>query len=443
MDPHSKRVQTEESVPPQVKRPRLGNLNVNPANDLPNQQLWSEARVHPESSGILTLTTGERELNADYPTLEIVFSSPDHADSGLRRVVIRNPATLEHLLNICYPVQVEVLSSLDRSDFRSMQLAGLGLGISRMMQRLHLIPVPCSNSEAVRPKDRNQVLHLKFLARIGWLPETSCDNTTATMDEIKPCTGTIWPTKFCPETTDDIDACREPHFDVTGNEVNGSSHNVCLDCIQLAARHMSFLEHRKLSRLRRTICSKHTRENTPQAQNEPCNCLVILDTEWRCWGCRRSALRGLTGIAMKRKNALDEGRYGDGEDDYNGDDGDNGNHGDDVDDGKDIKDGDNVDDGDYGEDGDDGDDGQDNSSDDDGERSDSNDSQDRDMRDDRIPRDGAHFCPIAGCKEWIKSQEQEAKESTGEGLKMCLACQTILLPSVEEEEDDDDDDVEC
>ena len=157
------------------------------------------------------------------------------------------------------------------------------------------------------------------------------DNTTATMDEIKPYTGLIWPRDSCLGITDNIDACRNPHFDVTSFEVKGSSHNVCLECIQLAAQHMSPLEHRRISRLRRTICSKHTREDITSAQHEPCKCLVILDTEWRCWECRKSTLRGLTGIAMRRRNALDEAHYDDDADNHNSDDYPNGgtdDHGD-------------------------------------------------------------------------------------------------------------------
>lgn len=399
MNSESKRAEMEDILtPPKARRPYSSDLDVNPANDLSDQQLWFGARVRPESGGLLILTPDKRVRNTEYPIKDEVFSPPDHADSEVSRVVIRNLTKVEHILNIFYPIQVGVLSSLDRTDFRSMQLAGLGLSISRIIQRLHLIPVSCSNSRALRPKDEHQATRLDFLVRIGWLPGTCCGNTTATMDEIKACTGMIWPTNSYAGPTDDIDACRGPHLDVTGNELNGSSHNVCLECIQLAERCMSLLEHHIISRLQRTLCSKHTREKTPQAQNEPCKCLQILNTEWRCWACRKSTLRGLTGIAISRKRAFDAGRY----DDQIGD---NNNHS-------------------Y--------DGQDDSSDDDSdERSDSNDSEDRDMRDDRIPRDGAHFCPMSGCHDWISSQEQKEAKITGKGLKMCLACQTILLPPVD------------
>ena len=435
----------------------MGDLDFNPANDLSDQKVCSSARVHPEESGgWVILTPTERVLNAESPTEDGVCSSSDHADQEVSRVVGRNPSTVKLLLNVCFPVQVRVLSSLDRTDFRSMQLAGLGLRISRVTQRLHLIPIPCSNSEAVRA---GQGIRLDFLTRVGWLPEKTCKNTTATLDEIKPCTGMVWFSKFCPGTTDDIDACREPHFDVTGQEVKGSSHNTCIHCFKSAEQRMTTLEQRRIPRLRRTLCSKHTRKNTPQAQNEPCKCLEILSTEWRCWSCRKSTLRGLSGIAMMRKKALDEGRYDNGDDQNGKEDGD---HGDDAQDGDDGQDGQDGEDDQYDEDGQDGgddqydedgqdggddqydEDGQDgdddgSSDEDDGERSDSNDSEDRDMRDDRIPRDGPHFCPIRGCNEWVSAREQEAAKRTGGVLKMCLACQTILLPSEEEEEEEDGD----
>lgn len=350
-------------------------------------------------------------------------------DQEVSRVVARNPSTVKFLLNVYYPVQARVLSFLDRTDFRNMQLAGLGLGISRIMQRLYLIPIPCSNSKQIRLQTGGQNTGLDFLTRVGWLPETTCDNTTATMDEIRPCTGMVWFSKFSPGTTDDIDACREPHLDITGKEVTGSSHNTCLECFLSAERRMSLLERRRIRRLRRTLCSKHTKENTPQAQNKPCKCLGILSTEWRCWPCRRSTLRGLSGIAMMRKEALDEGRYDNGDDKNDNEDGDG-------DEGQDDK---------ADENGRDGDDQDSISDEDDGERSDSNDSDDRDMRDDRIPRDCPHFCPMSGCNEWVTTQqEQEGSKRTGRGvMKMCLACQTILLPPSEEEEEvgeEDDDD---
>lgn len=411
----------------------MGDLDVNPANDVS-----------------LILKPTERVLNAEFPTEDGVCSSSDHADQEVSRVVVRNPSIIKLLLNGCYPVQARVLSSLDRTDFRSMQLAGLGLGISKTTQRLHLIPIPCSNNKGIRSQNQGQGIRLDFLMRVGWLPETNCDNTTATMDEIKPCTGMVWFSKFCPGTTDDIDACREQHLDVTGKEVKGSSHNTCSECFLSAERRMTLLEHRRIPRLRRTLCSKHTRRNTPEAQTKSCRCLEILSTEWRCWSCRKSTLRGLSGIAMRRKKALDEGRYDNG-DDQNGNeygdhgddaqDGDDGQEDEDGQDGKDGKDDQNDEDVQDGDDGQDGDHGQDGSSDeDDGEQSDANDSQDRDMRDDRIPRDGPHFCPMSACKKWITAREQVAAKLRGGVLKMCLACQTILLPSEEEKEDDDHED---
>ena len=446
----SKRAEIEDSLPPpQAKRPCLGDLNVDPNNDLSDQQVWPSARVHPEESGgWLTLTPSERLSDAGCPTEDGACSSSDHDEQKGSRVVDRNPSTVKLLLNACYPVQARVLSFLDRTDFRNMQLAGLGLGISRIMQRLYLIPIPCSNSKQIRLQIEGENVRIDFLTRVGWLPETTCDNTTATMDEIRPCTGMVWFSKFCPGTTDDIDACREPHLDITGKEVTGSSHNTCLECFLSAEQRMTLLERRRIRRLRRTLCSKHTRENTPQAQNKPCKCLAILSTEWRCWPCRRSTLRGLSGIAMKRKKALDEGKY-DNDDDQNGNEDGDADGGDAQDDeadeeGQDDEADEDGQDDEADEDDQDGDDGQDGSSDeDDGERSDSNDSEDRDMRDDRIPKDCPHFCPMPGCNEWVTAQEQEASKRTGRVLKMCLACQTILLPSEEEgevEEDDDEDD---
>lgn len=55
------------------------------------------------------------------------------------------------------------------------------------------------------------------------------------------------------------------------------------------------------------------------------------------------------------------------------------------------------------------------------------------MRDDRIQRHKAPFCPVSERQEWIKSQQKTTVNRTGGGLKVCLACQTIILPSVEDE----------
>ena len=405
----SKRDRSEDSLPPtQRKKHRLSD---NPANDLSDQNLGSEDRIDSESSGMLIPPTADNILDADSLTQEPVLSSLEHADPEPSREVIRTATNLEHLLNGCYQVQMRVLLYLDRVDYRNMQLAGLGLGISRIIQRKLLIPVTCSNNEAIRPRDNKRVAHLRFLTRIGWLPPTNCNNTTATMDEIKPCTGSIWPKELIPTTTEDIDECRGPHLSVTNYEVKGSSHHVCLECVQLAERQMSPLENHKIARLRRTLCSKHTWENTPLAQHEPCKCAVILNTEWRCWACRRSTRRGLIRIAMRRKEALDEESNGDN--DTNGSEGEDG--------------ADNVE-GDEG-----GDDGSDDNFD---EIGDGYDSEDRDMKDKKIPSDKAHFCPISGCQEWITSQQQKAVKKTGGGLKICLACRTILLPPATVEEDE-------
>lgn len=404
------------------------------------QAFWSQTKIglYPFTITNMVLELKRAEMEDHLPPPQAKRPCLGELDQEVSRIVARNPSTVKFLLNVCYPVQARVLSFLDRTDFRNMQLAGLGLGISRIMQRLYLIPIPCSNSKQIRLQTGGQNTGLDFLTRVGWLPETTCDNTTATMDEIRPCTGMVWFSKFSPGTTDNIDICREPHLDITGREVTGSSHNTCLECFLSAERRMSLLERRRIRRLRRTLCSKHTKENTRQAQNKPCKCLGILSTEWRCWPCRRSTLRGLSGIAMMRKEALDEGRYDNGDDKNDNEDGD-GNEGQD-----DKADEEGQDD----EDDQDGDDGQDSSSDeDDGERSDGNDSDDRDMRDDRIPKDCPHFCPMSGCNEQVTTQqEQEASKRRGRGvMKMCLACQTILLPPSEEEEEvgeEDDDDGE-
>lgn len=407
-----KRDRSEDSLPPtQRKKHRFGD---HPGNDLSDQNLGSEDRIDSESSGILILTTADNMLG---PTQEPVLSSLEHADPEPSREVIRTVTNLEHLLNGCYQVQMRVLLYLDRVDFRSMQLAGLGLDISKIIQRKFLIPVTCSNNGAIRPRDNRRVEKLRFLTRVGWLPPKNCSNTTAKMDKIKPCTGLIWPKALLPATTEDIDECRGSHFDVTNYEVKGSSHHVCLECVQFAKEEMSLLENHKIPRLRRTLCSKHTRENTPLAQHEPCKCLVILNTEWRCWGCRRSTRRGLIRIAMRRKAALDKESNGDN--DKNGS--------------KDEDGADNVE-GDEG--GDDGSDSSDGSDDDFDEISDGYDSEDRDMKDEKIPRDKAHFCPISGCQEWISSQQQKAVKRAGGGLKICLACRTILLPPATVEEDE-------
>lgn len=117
--------------PPQAKRPCWVIIDVNPANNLSDEQVWSSARVHPEEScGRLILTPIERVLNAEYPNEDGVCSPSDHADQEVSRVIVRNPSTVKLLLNVCYPVQVRVLFFLDQTDFRNMQLTGLGFSIS-------------------------------------------------------------------------------------------------------------------------------------------------------------------------------------------------------------------------------------------------------------------------------------------------------------------------
>ena len=160
--------------------------------------------------------TADNILDADSLTQEPVLSSLEHADPEPSREVIRTATNLEHLLNGCYQVQMRVLLYLDRVDYRNMQLAGLGLGISRIIQRKLLIPVTCSNNGAIRPRDNKRVANLRFLTRIGWLPPTNCNNITATIDEIKPCTGLISPKALLPTTIEDIDECVERYDEYDG-----------------------------------------------------------------------------------------------------------------------------------------------------------------------------------------------------------------------------------
>lgn len=407
-----KRDKCEDELPTsQRKKLRLDD---DPLDDMSGQNLGSPNRCDSEPCGVLMPITANNMIDADSRSQEPVHSTDEDADPEAKQV-IRRITNLEHLLNGCYQVQSRVLLYLNRIDFRSMQLAGLGLNISRIIQRKHLIPTSCSNHEAIRPRDNRRIIRLRFLTHIGWVSPTGCNNTTATMDEIKACTGLIWPNKN-PSTIldvdlsriiEDIDECRCAHFNFTNSEARGSSHQVCLECIQCAERQMSPLEKYKIKRLQRTLCSKHTKENTPLAQHGPCKCLLALNTEWRCWGCRRSTRRGLISIGLRRRKLLDKGPNGDHDE----------NAGKDEDGTEKIE-------GDEG--GDEGSDG----SDDFGEDSDGNDSDDRDIKDEKIPSDKAHFCPIANCQEWITSRQQRALKREGKGLRMCLACKTILLPSV-------------
>lgn len=385
MGPNSKCNEIEGGHPTtESNKPRPGDDgDVNPAHDLSDDEKLSSKAISLESCEMLISPKARNVLNVvNRIRDELVLSSPGQT------VAIRKKITLDDLL-ACYPILVEILSLLDRTDVRSLQLSGLGLSIDRIVQRKHLISVPCSNSRLVRQTDLKKVSHLDFLGRVGWLPPTNCDNTTATIDEIKRCTGNIWPANFHSGSPEHIDSCRHAHCDCTSYEATGSSHNVCLECNQLAAHHMSALENRRISRLRRTLCSRHTSENTPLARREPCKCREILDTEWRCWGCRKTTRRGLMAIAMRRREFLDEENDGHREDG----------------------------DADYGQ------------ADDRSHSGDSDDSQDRDRNDDPIPSDTAYFCPIAGCPEWVTSHEEGA-------LKLCLACETILLPSAEDHEED-------
>lgn len=77
------------------------------------------------------------------------------------------------------------------------------------------------------------------------------------MVEMKPFNGRIW--HRLARGPMDIGDCRPHHFRKRTNSV----HNVIsLECIQSAADLLSPHEQEK-SHVRMTICSKHTRENTP------------------------------------------------------------------------------------------------------------------------------------------------------------------------------------
>ena len=86
--------------------------------------------------------------------------SPNLSDTEVSTMVVRSPTVAERTLNGYYPIQTAVLSSLDRTNFRNMQLAGLGLGVNKDVQRKTLVPKACDDSP--------------------------CINSTATMDEIMP-----------------------------------------------------------------------------------------------------------------------------------------------------------------------------------------------------------------------------------------------------------------
>ena len=220
--------------------------------------------------------------------------SPDCNDTKTGPMEVWTPTIAELVLNNYYPVQTAVLSSLDRTDFRNMQLAGLGLGISKAVQRKTLIPIACDAG-----------------ADPSWLranPYTwrrACTNTTSVMDEIKPCVGP-W-RRACTNTSvmDEIkpcvgrktmrhevacelDDCKEPHPPGLDTDVLGKPYNVCLECIKWAAEELPL--HIHIPGGRTNICRKHTRENTPLAHHGPCRCFEIMATEWQCVKCRRDAI---------------------------------------------------------------------------------------------------------------------------------------------------------
>ena len=82
------------------------DAGVNTASNLLDQEPWSEGSL-----------------------------SPDLNDTETSTIVVRSPTIAERTLNGYYPIQTAVLSPLDRTGFRNMQLAGLGLGVSRDVQR--------------------------------------------------------------------------------------------------------------------------------------------------------------------------------------------------------------------------------------------------------------------------------------------------------------------
>ena len=191
--------------------------------------------------------------------------SPDCNDTKTGPMEVWTPTIAELVLNNYYPVQTAVLSSLDRTDFRNMQLAGLGLGISKAVQRKTLIPIACNTGGCS-----------------SWqrFPSRQCTNTTSVMDEIKPCVGLkIWH-RFCNDN-DDYKYAYSQNTCV-------KSLNVCLECIQWAAEALP--THIHIPKARTNICRKHTRENTPLAHHGPCRCFQILATEWQCLECRGIAM---------------------------------------------------------------------------------------------------------------------------------------------------------
>ena len=187
----------------------------------------------------------------------------DLNDTGASTIVVRSPTIAERTLNGCYPIQTAALSSLDRTDFRNMQLAGLGLGVSKDVQRKFLVPIACIHS---RPKYGD------------W-----CTNSTATMDEIKPCTGLTLNRSGRIETAN-IDHLNQRDPLAKESDAIHEAHYVCLECAQKPASVQMDCE--IIASGRTALCRKHTRENTPFAHHGPCRCLESLLTGWRCWNCR-------------------------------------------------------------------------------------------------------------------------------------------------------------
>lgn len=194
--------------------------------------------------------------------------SPDCNDTKTGPMEVWTPTIAELVLNNSYPVQTAVLSSLDRTDFRNMQLAGLGLEISKAVQRKTLIPIAC-----------NAGVDPSWLRAHPYTRLRACTNTTSVMDEIKPFVGlTSWH-RFYNDTND---------YKYPSRQTCLKSLNVCLECIQWAAEEFPLQIHIPMGRSK--ICRKHTRENTPLAHHGPCRCFEILAMEWQCLECRETAI---------------------------------------------------------------------------------------------------------------------------------------------------------
>ncbi|MCJ1428512.1 hypothetical protein MMC29_006422 [Sticta canariensis] len=202
---------------------------------------------------------------------------------------------LERHFTTIYPFRISLMLSLNRLDFKNIQLAGIRTPVSRELQREYLIPSECDSIEVVIDAKAQPKPTFTLVA---------CTNTTRTVDEIMACYGNIHDgygvrgrqEKWI-EPASHLKHAHGSRCRMEKASMNEGGHfdsfNVCIQCRDRDRRLSRAYIEFAITGLHSGLCQVHCLASAMERPYNSCRCRMFLEKYWQCRRCAFKTIQEL------------------------------------------------------------------------------------------------------------------------------------------------------